>query len=321
MNQEKIGKFIAKLRKEKNMTQEELANRLGINSKSVSRWENGKCMPDLSLLVPLSKELDISVNDLLSGKRNDKKDYQESFEENIVNVVSKVDKTNKKFSLKVIYISLLLVIILIPLIVLCTSQFFKAPWISFSSFKIMDKANQFYKALQNNDVDAIDKLTTDNVIDQCWMSVSDQTKKNFLDSLAVLNNKRVEYTSFKIKGFRYVNKTDVINNYQSTSDQSDVSITACSWPSKEGFAITYEMCFKDYTEKACNILVFQLEDDGKLMFMSSASDGNLLNEVYDKYNPAGAHNVYYNRLHLTVDGVFNGHSIKSLEEGMKNDEF
>ena len=69
------------------MTQEELAGKLGVNSKSISRWENGKCMPDLSMLVPLSKELDINVNDLLNGKKNDKQDCQEALEENIVNVV------------------------------------------------------------------------------------------------------------------------------------------------------------------------------------------------------------------------------------------
>ena len=92
MDQEKIGKFIAKLRKDKNMTQEELAERLGVNSRSVSRWENGKCMPDLSLLVPLSKELDTNVNDLMSGEAIDKKDYQEKFEENVVDMVSNVAK-------------------------------------------------------------------------------------------------------------------------------------------------------------------------------------------------------------------------------------
>ena len=69
MNQEKIGKFISKLRKEKNLTQEELAEKLSVSSKSISRWENGKCMPDLSLLIPISKEFGITVNELLSGER------------------------------------------------------------------------------------------------------------------------------------------------------------------------------------------------------------------------------------------------------------
>ena len=68
MNQEKIGRFIAELRKEKNMTQVDLANKLGITDRAVSKWENGRGMPDLSLLLPLCDTLNISVNELLSGE-------------------------------------------------------------------------------------------------------------------------------------------------------------------------------------------------------------------------------------------------------------
>ncbi|MDE5631159.1 MAG: helix-turn-helix transcriptional regulator [Bacilli bacterium] len=77
MNQEKIGKFIAELRKEKNITQEELADILGVNVRSVSRWENGKTMPDLSLLPMLAKELNIEVSELLNGRRMTKEELVE----------------------------------------------------------------------------------------------------------------------------------------------------------------------------------------------------------------------------------------------------
>jgi transcriptional regulator with XRE-family HTH domain len=73
MNQEKIGKFICELRKEKNLTQKELADKLNITDRAVSKWENGRGLPDLSLLMPLCKELDISINELLSGERLNKK--------------------------------------------------------------------------------------------------------------------------------------------------------------------------------------------------------------------------------------------------------
>lgn len=95
MNQEKIGKFIAELRKKKKMTQEELGNKIGVTDKTISRWETGKYMPDISLFKPLSEILDISINDLMSGEIVDKKDYQEKFEENVINVVDKVDIKNK----------------------------------------------------------------------------------------------------------------------------------------------------------------------------------------------------------------------------------
>lgn len=69
MNQEKIGKFIASLRKEKNMTQEQFAEKLGTSNRSVSRWENGKTMPDLAMLPLVCEVLEIGIEELLNGER------------------------------------------------------------------------------------------------------------------------------------------------------------------------------------------------------------------------------------------------------------
>ena len=95
MDQIKIGKFIANLRKEKNMTQQDLGEKLGVSFKTVSKWETGRGMPDLSLFNPLCEELGITINELLSGEKLDKDRYQEKFEENIVNTI---DYTNKKMN-------------------------------------------------------------------------------------------------------------------------------------------------------------------------------------------------------------------------------
>ena len=107
MNQERIGKFIAKCRKDKKMTQSELAEKLGVTDKSIGNWENGRNMPDLSLFKPLCDELDITINDLLSGERISKEEYQEKFEENIVNTI---DYSTKKINRYGNVIGLLLVI-------------------------------------------------------------------------------------------------------------------------------------------------------------------------------------------------------------------
>ena len=69
MNQERIGKFIATVRKEQNLTQAELAEKLGITYKAVSKWECGKGLPDASIMLDLCKILHITVNDLLSGEK------------------------------------------------------------------------------------------------------------------------------------------------------------------------------------------------------------------------------------------------------------
>ena len=107
MNQEKIGKFIQKIRKDKKITQSELAEKLGVSDRTIGNWENGRNMPDLSLFKPLCDELGITINELLSGERIDKKDYQEKFEENIVNTI---DYSNKKTSKYNLVISLLIMI-------------------------------------------------------------------------------------------------------------------------------------------------------------------------------------------------------------------
>ena len=98
MNQEKIGKFISMCRKDKKMTQSELAEKLGVTDKSIGNWENGRNMPDLSLFKPLCDVLGITINDLLSGEKLSKDKYQERFEENIVNTIDYSTKRINKYS-------------------------------------------------------------------------------------------------------------------------------------------------------------------------------------------------------------------------------
>ena len=123
MNQEKIGKFIQERRKIKKLTQEELAEKLGVNNRSISRWENGKCMPDLSILKDLSKELDITINDLLNGEIVDKEKYQETFEENTINLLCYIknhkDKLLSIFKILInsIFITSIIIIVLFLLLV------------------------------------------------------------------------------------------------------------------------------------------------------------------------------------------------------------
>ncbi len=107
MNQEKIGKFIAKCRKDKHMTQQELAEKLGVSDRTVGNWENGRNMPDLSLFKPLCKEFNISLNDLMSGEIVEEKEYQEKLEENIINTI---DYTNTKIKNHNNFIGLTLII-------------------------------------------------------------------------------------------------------------------------------------------------------------------------------------------------------------------
>lgn len=87
MDQIKVGKFIAALRKEQGLTQETLGQKLGVTNKTISRWETGAYMPDIELLIPLGETLGISVNELLAGERLDDAAFRKQADENLVEVV------------------------------------------------------------------------------------------------------------------------------------------------------------------------------------------------------------------------------------------
>ena len=96
MNQEKIGAFIAKRRKEKKLTQAQLASYLGITDRAVSKWERGKGLPDPVYMLELCKLLDISVNELLTGEFIPKTNYQQKAEDNLLIMAKQEIKQTKK---------------------------------------------------------------------------------------------------------------------------------------------------------------------------------------------------------------------------------
>lgn len=125
MNQEKIGKYIATCRKNKKLTQEQLAEKLGITSKSISKWENGKTMPDVSLFHSLCKELSITINDLLSGETTSKNNLDLSADK-LLDYSKYIKKTEKKKSI-ILSIGLITLIglFLIISILIFNKTFFK----------------------------------------------------------------------------------------------------------------------------------------------------------------------------------------------------
>lgn len=115
MDSKKIGGFIAERRKALGMTQLELANKLNITDRAVSKWENGRGMPDISLIKPLCEELEITVNDLLSGEKLQESEIEAKSEENIINTLSFTNKKQKNYK-KIIIAAI--IITLLPIITL-----------------------------------------------------------------------------------------------------------------------------------------------------------------------------------------------------------
>ena len=119
MDQIKIGKFIAKVRKEKNMTQRELADSLMIRDKTVSKWECGKGLPEVSLMMPLCATLGITVNDLLTGERVSDLDYKEKAEENMMNLMEE-NQRNKKIWATAIICGIVTIIAICSIVVIAS---------------------------------------------------------------------------------------------------------------------------------------------------------------------------------------------------------
>jgi transcriptional regulator with XRE-family HTH domain/DNA-directed RNA polymerase subunit RPC12/RpoP len=96
MDLNKIGKFIADLRKSKNLTQEQLAEKLNITDRAVSKWERGLSLPDASIMIELCNILGINVNELLSGKMIDKEESKETTEKLLLEMAKRDELQNKK---------------------------------------------------------------------------------------------------------------------------------------------------------------------------------------------------------------------------------
>lgn len=124
MNQEKIGKFIAQNRKEKKLTQEQLAEMLGISNRAVSKWERGLNLPDATFMLSLSSIFKVTVNEILNGEKIEEEKYRFKAEEALMLLKEKEEVANQKFlNLELVigfcssisFISLILIVIYIPM--------------------------------------------------------------------------------------------------------------------------------------------------------------------------------------------------------------
>lgn len=124
MNQVKIGKFIAEMRKEQNLTQKQLADKLGISDRTISKWECGKGMPDVGLMIPLCEEIKINVNELLSGERLSENHYSKRAEENMMRLIEENGNKKKREMMYALTYGLAIVMVAVLLVVSLWTQGF-----------------------------------------------------------------------------------------------------------------------------------------------------------------------------------------------------
>ena len=185
MNQEKIGKFIQEVRKEKKLTQEDLATKLGITKNAVSKWERGISMMDMSLLIPVCDILEVSITELLNGERIDNESLKEQTEKAIKNTI---DFTDKKMRFSKIKSSVITIIILIVLVGL--SYFgYKFYLINKYTFDKPNNVEKVLKGINNNSEIKIIKRTLNK--DEYLMLDNFKIRNDFEDY--VMDNKNSNF--------------------------------------------------------------------------------------------------------------------------------
>lgn len=118
MDQIKIGKFISLKRREKNITQCELAEMLGISDRAISKWENGVCMPDVSNIPELCNILGITINDLFSGYVVDMKEIDKQMENNLLELAKQKEETDKKLLSTETFMTLVTIVFYVALVLM-----------------------------------------------------------------------------------------------------------------------------------------------------------------------------------------------------------
>ena len=120
MDQVKIGKFIAECRKKNNLTQMQLAEKLNITDRAVSKWENGRAMPDSGIMLDLCSELKISVNELLSGEVIEMKEYDKKTEELLLDMQKQKEEADKRLLSMEIIIGVITIILFMFLVMVAS---------------------------------------------------------------------------------------------------------------------------------------------------------------------------------------------------------
>ena len=143
MDQIKTGRFIAQIRKERSITQRQLAEKLGISDKTVSKWETGKGLPEPSLMMPLCEELGVTANELLCGERICEEEYRKAAERNIVSLM---EEKYKATNLLTVFIVIAVFLAIIAGLSLTLRIQTKNGWIGSASYRF-DPSGFFLEAV------------------------------------------------------------------------------------------------------------------------------------------------------------------------------
>lgn len=146
MDVQKIGAFLAELRKERNLTQDELGVQIGVTNKTISRWENGNYLPPVEMLQILSNKFDVSINEILNGERISNSDYKDISEQNLKSALINSDLVIKKHRKIINWVIAILVAILYIIISIVTLkwQYTWIIWVVYCFYRIVESIVTHY---------------------------------------------------------------------------------------------------------------------------------------------------------------------------------
>lgn len=165
MNVKKVGEFIKQKRKEKKLTQKELAEKLSITDRAISKWERGICCPDISILKELSSILEVSVNELLAGEEIEKLE-REKTDDVLVDSVKQYTSVEKKKNIKLTIVLLIFCVVLVFFTYfvsyLTFNQINKTDGLNWEIIQTKRVAEKFYTAIENYDYEEIKDMISDS---------------------------------------------------------------------------------------------------------------------------------------------------------------
>ena len=212
MENNKIGNFIAKMRKEKNLTQQQLGDKLYVTDKAVSKWERGKSLPDITLLTKLSLILDVKVEDILAGEINENNNIVD-IDKRVEEIQENIKKDNKKLRIKYLLLIILLCFILFIIVFKYISFGYSIKEYSYNNSIIKIGIPKGSFNVKNNDRSISFKNLRSKLV------VKEEIK-NYLNTLEYLtcndtiyyydNENNISIINYKVKEFLLFSKVDLL---------------------------------------------------------------------------------------------------------------
>ncbi|MBQ2873175.1 MAG: helix-turn-helix transcriptional regulator [Bacilli bacterium] len=234
MNLIKIGKFITEQRKQKKLTQEKLAEKLGINNRTISRWENGINMPDASLYKKICEVLEISIEELINGEKTNKENIRQSYEKALITTVDANNKQERRINklLKILVLAVSISIISIIIIIIYYAK--KYPKIDIYNMNVIESdKNELNNKLTLNQKDykiyfyGIDSLQVSNIDNNYYdlkialqykQVTIDKVKKYLNDQYKNNNINRATNSNKEIEIYKHNNYEVIICNTKDNKD-------------------------------------------------------------------------------------------------------